>query len=72
MRKAKKKKGRKIGQREKEKKRRRRGRKGEKRKGRFSWRSDGRISMVRELKLIHATRATHRYQNLGVSSNSKR
>ena len=42
------------------------------RKWRFSWRSDGRISMVQELKLVNATRATCGYQNLGVSSNSKR
>ena len=43
---------------ERRKKRGRRGRKGEKRKGGFSRRSDGRISTVRELKAIHATRAT--------------
>ena len=42
------------------------------RKCRFSWRSDGRISMVQELKLVNARRATCGYQNLGVSSNSKR
>ena len=45
---------------------------GEKKKGRFSRRCDGRISTVRELKSIHATMVTHGYQNLGVSSNSKR
>ena len=69
-RKDKKKKGRKIGQREKEKTWEKR-KKGGKRKGRFSWRSDGRISTVRELKSIQATRATRGYQNVGVSSNSK-
>ena len=41
-------------------------------RGRFSQCFDGRISTVRELKSIHTTRATHGYQNLGVSSNSKR
>ena len=71
-RKAKRKKGRKIGQRREGKKLEIRGRKGEKRKGRFSRRFDGRISTVRELKSIHGTRATRGYHNLGVSSNSKR
>ena len=49
-----------------------RGRKGEKRKRRFSQCSDGQISTIRELKLIHTMRATRGYQNLGVSSKSKR
>ena len=48
------------------------GRKKKKRRGRFSWLSDGRISTVLELKSIHTTRAMREYQNLGVSSNSKR
>ena len=51
---------------------RERGRKGEKKKGDFFRRFEGRISTVRELNSIHATRATHGNQNLGVSSNSKR
>ena len=59
-------KGRKIGH------RRERGGKGMKGKGKFSQRSDGRSSTIRELKSVHATRATHVYQNLGVSSNSKK
>ena len=48
--------GRKIGQRRKE----------EKMRERFSQCFDDRSSTVRELKLVHATRATHVYQNLGV------
>ena len=35
-------------------------------------RSDSQSLTVRELKLIHATRATREYQNQGVLSNSKR
>ena len=34
--------------------------------------SDHRFSSGLKVKLIHATRATSRYQNLGVSSNSTR
>ena len=50
----------------------RRGRKkGEKKKKKsFSRCFDGRSLMVREEKSIHASRATHGYQNLEVSSNS--
>ena len=59
-------------EREKGRKRIERGRKGEKRKGGFSRRSNGRIPTVQELKSVHTTRATRGYQNLGVSSNSKR
>ena len=47
-------------------------RKGKKGKGKFSRRSNSRSSTVRELKSVHATRAMCGYQNLGVSSNSKR
>ena len=49
-----------------------RGRKGKKGKGKFSFFFNGRSSMVREIKSVHAIRATIRYQNQGVSSNSKR
>ena len=44
--------------------------KGKWRKGkrRFSQCSDGRTSIVRELKLVHATRAMGGYQNLSFSS----
>ena len=49
-----------------------RGRKGKKGKGIFSHRSDGRSSTVRELKSVHAMKATRGYQNQGFSSNSKR
>ena len=45
---------------------------GRKENGVFSRRSNGRTSTVQELKSIHVTRATREYQNLGVSSNSKR
>ena len=38
------------------------------RKGNFSRRSNSRSSTVRELKSVHVTRATHVYQNQGVSS----
>ena len=34
--------------------------------------SDGRNWSEQEAKLIHASRATRGYQNIGVSSNSKR
>ena len=44
----------------------------EKHKGRFSPRFNGWSSTVREEKLIHTSRATRGYQNLGVSSNSTR
>ena len=44
----------------------------EKKKGRFSQSFDGRNWTVREEKLIHASRATRGYQNLGVSSSSTR
>ena len=37
-------------------------------KRRFSQCSDDRISIVRELKLVHVTRATRGYRNLNISS----
>ena len=45
---------------------------GGKREREVSRHFDGRISTVRELKSVHATRATRGYQNLGVLSNFKR
>ena len=36
------------------------------------WKSDRKFSSGLKAKLIHAARATRGYQNLGVSSNSKR
>ena len=51
---------------------RERERDGREKKRRFSWRSDGRSSTVREEKSIHASLAMRGYQNLGVSSNSMR
>ena len=42
--------------------------KGRERKRRFSRCSDGRSSIVRELKLVHATRAAHGYRNPKFSS----
>ena len=66
-----KKKGKREGKqtREKKKKSDREREKGERNKGgRFSLHSDGRSSMVREEKSIHATRATREYQNLRVLS----
>ena len=42
--------------------------KGREGKRRFSHCSDGRSSIVRELKLVHATRATHGYRNQNFSS----
>ena len=36
------------------------------------WKLDRRFSSGLKAKLIHTTRATRRYQNLGVSSNSMR
>ena len=50
----------------------REGRRERKKKKSFSRRSDGRSSMVREEKSIHALRATRGYQNLRVSSDSTR
>ena len=64
MGKSQKEKGRKIGHMRERKK-------GKKGKEKFSRLSDGRSSMVRELKSVHVKRATHGYQNLGVLSNSK-
>ena len=48
--------------------------KGKEREGkrRFSRCSDGRSSIVRELKYVHATRATCRYQNPNFRRSSKR
>ena len=43
-----------------------------KEKGFDSRYADGRKSLVRELKLVHETRATRGYQKLRVSSRSKR
>ena len=36
------------------------------------WKSDRRFSSEQKAKLVYATRATHRYQKLSISSNSKR
>ena len=41
-------------------------------KERISWCFDSKKSIVQELKLVHATRATRGYQNQSFSSNSKR
>ena len=53
---------------EKEKRRRKR----KKGKGKFSQRFNDRSLTIRELKSVHATRATRGYQNQWVSLNSKR
>ena len=45
---------------------------GKKQKWRRGRKLDRRLSLERELKSIHATRALCRYQNLGVLSNSTR
>ena len=60
------------GEKKKSDRERKRGRKGKRGKDRFSRRFDGRSSKVRELKSVHAMRATHGYQSQWVSSNSKR
>ena len=44
----------------------------EKGKKEIFWRFNGQSSTVRELKSIHATRATRGHQNIGVSLNSTR
>ena len=65
--------GKERGKKEKEKRRKKktvRGRekgKGREGKRRFSWCSEGRSLIVRDLKLVHATRATRGYRNLNFS-----